>query len=496
MKRRIPYIATVLCAACLVSSCSDWLEAVSTTQVEAYRLFEEKSGYYDALNGIYLNMGETSVYGRDMTMYCPDLMTYPTENVDQQAINTWQILDTKSTTAKSTILSMWKGCYNVIANINLALQQLEEHRSLFSEELEYNLIRGELLGLRAYIHFDLLRFFGLAHADLPENASKVTVPYVTEYSKVAASQKTYAQTFELLEKDLKEALTCLENDPVTGYRSETFENAANSEGYWDNRAKHMNYYAALALAARIYQWHGDLETAAGYASEAASGAFASGAVSWYAYKKYLSEKEYSAKDMTMSSEHLFSLEVSGLYNSSDYFMKDGASIGLRLGTSFVDDTLYPSLDIYGSLAGAEDVRGPLQGLEYTKAGYNCYKLYGSETMWQSYRNRMPMLKVSEMYYIMAEERLAAQDTTGAFALLDEVRSHRGVQESLSHESDAFTELTKEYCREFYNEGQFFHWMKHTDNRCNLCPTYRKLSEAVMVLPYPDEETNYGRNQEL
>ena len=97
-------------------------------------------------------------------------------------------------------------------------------------------------------------------------ASKLTVPYIKEYTAQVTPQLSYAETEKLLFEDLNEALKCLkDNDPIVSEPSESFESTINSDGYWTNRSKHMNYYAAAALAARVYQWKNEYETAATYA---------------------------------------------------------------------------------------------------------------------------------------------------------------------------------------------------------------------------------------
>ncbi|MBQ0044700.1 MAG: hypothetical protein KBT05_06745 [Bacteroidales bacterium] len=92
-------------------------------------------------------------------------------------------------------------------------------------------------------------------------------------------------------------------------------------------------------------------------------------------------------------------------------------------------------------------------------------------------------------------------------LINEVRSHRGVTEDIPSGYDALSELNLEYAREFLNEGQFLYWTKHDRlehirdvysafvlDRFYILPNPETMGE--LTLPYPDDEINYGRKQEL
>lgn len=486
--------ALILLAA---TSCNGWLEAVSTTQIEGYKLFEEKMGYYDALTGVYLDMGKSHAYGQYITSMLPDLAVYPYITSTLTTMSMWQTHSYKTATVQSTVTNLWVTCYNIIANINFELSQLEQHRSLFSEELEYDLIRGELLGLRAYVHLDLMRLLGVAHPADAANSSKVTIPYVTEYSKNVTPQLSYAETRKLLMSDIEEALKCLEDDPVRGKRTEAFQNAANSEGYWNHRTKHMNYYSALALAARAHQWFDEPSIAAEYAQKAAEGALQAAAVTWCNHDAAVNETDRLKIDLTFSSEHLFSLEVTELYSNAYVFYVASSNGGILLNTPFIDEVAFPVVDSEtGALSGREDIRGPLVLLSRTNVGYVNYKLYGSASRTVPFRNRMPMLRLSEMYYIMAENHILQGEPEKALDCLDAVRHARGITTDLPDTKDAMKELTLEYYREFINEGQLIYWLKHTDLKYDMGKGYFDLAPEHLTFPYPQGEIAYGRIQEL
>ena len=77
-------------------------------------------------------------------------------------------------------------------------------------------------------------------------------------------------------------------------------------------------------------------------------------------------------------------------------------------------------------------------------------------------NVLPMIRVTEMYYIAAECATAALDSLKATDLLDSVRVHRNLPKytlaALKRDS-LNIEIRKEYQKEFLGEGQMFYFYK-------------------------------------
>ena len=473
-------------------SCNDWLSVTSSAELQAEKLYETRTGFYEALTGVYMAMGESTTYGGYYMYSINSYAAYPFRIVDQ----TYLIGDVQKhkythQRVKDMFTSMWSSGYNVIANINIILRELDKRRNVIASDVEYSLIKGELLALRAYLHFDIMRMFGVNDWS-GENSSKLAVPYSTEYSAVVVPQLTYAETEKLLLKDLHEALECLkETDPIVVEHGDSFQATINADGYWDNRAKHMNYYAAAALAARVYQWKNEYDTAAEYAKEVIDGAFSSNLVSWVDPDAIVKESSDDMKDWNFTTEHIFSLEVTDLYSALRLIYFSGDNTSVYVDDSFVS-VIFPTT---GSLAGLEDIRGTALQLKYTSLGYTLYKYYGSTSYSVDYRNRIPMSRISEMYYIVAESLIKDGKNEDALRELDKVREHRGITAELSSEIDAADELLKEYHREFIGEDKLFYYLKHINAQSSISETFDLKADAL-IYPYPDEEINYGRKQEL
>jgi len=494
MKKVLLIILSAAFCMC-TTSCEKWLEATSSTKIPADRLFESRGGFCDALTGVYITLGDNAMYGQSMSYLFADLIAYPYNYSPTNTVRYIQQHNYASAAGKSRIQAIWSKAYNAVANINLALEALESRSDVLYGESEYALFKGELLGLRAYIHLDLIRLFGIPDTG-GDNAGKLTVPYVTGFDREPTAQRSYAETFKMLFSDLDESIRLLEAyDPVAGNISDEDLLSINQDGFWTHRSLRFNYYAALALKARALMYTGEYGQAAEFAGKAVDGSLESGFTSWSNPDELVSDIYAGSCDYTSSSEHLFSLQVTELQkNFSIEIVSNSLFGGYCLPSYFVDNTLFPRYSPEtGSFAGTEDVRGPLSILSHTSFGYTPKKLLSMEGS-KGY-NLMPMLKLSEMYYIMAENQIAQGNNAEALSLLDEVRSHRGITDNLTASCDAASELMLEYYREFINEGQLVYYLKHKQVQSSAYPGFA-LTADELVLPYPDEEIKYGRVQEL
>ena len=119
----------------------------------------------------------------------------------------------------------------------------------------------------------------------------------------------------------------------------------------------------------------------------------------------------------------------------------------------------------------------------------------------SYMFRLPMMRLSEAYYIAAECQLKLNhDVAAAVTLLNTVRSHRNLTDGLStamSEDDAMQEVWKEYVKEFMGEGQLYYFYKRMNYDQIPVPTAvgNTVSYSYVVpnyvMPLPDDEIEYG-----
>ena len=162
-----------------LTSCDKWLTIRPENEIEKTKLYETEEGFWQALNGLYSIMG--SNYGPTGHLQCSDVEFLASiwiacsESVEQRLIDHQY----KDADADSRLADVFLNQYNMIAHANTILEYLKQQD--FLPERSYNIIKGEALGMRAMLHFDLIRLWG----PMPNNvdASYRYLPYVQLVSK-------------------------------------------------------------------------------------------------------------------------------------------------------------------------------------------------------------------------------------------------------------------------------------------------------------------------
>lgn len=503
------------------TGCNKWLEATSSSQISGAQLFQSRAGFHEALSGVYLLMGDASAYGRDYTWFVNELPASPLVAQNGHPFTDFQNQRYTTAYAIPYLDAMWKAGYNIIANVNKILLELENHRDVIQDQTEYQLLRGELLAIRAYVHFDIIRMWGLDSWD-GDNAGKLTVPYVTVYQKEPFIQRTYAETAILLNQDLDEAIGLLEVDPIRGNAPDSFQEAINADGFWSKRTYHLNWYAAQALKVRVLMWQKQYSAAETLSNSIIEEVLQKEVVHWLDPFQMLEADSNDQRDWTFSCEHLFTLEIPDYYSKvQPYFFTLGANANtntIMLSESVVRalfqsiyfvDKVDEETGVQGrSLVG--DIRGPALMLKYSPLGYQIYKYYSSSTA--KYRNRQPMIRLSELYMNKAEVALRDSRFQDAANAINAIHLARGVEDELTPDNFLMTDqplyfLWEEYVREFPCEAQIFYFRKRVMNSSrptSLAIVYdcAELVNVAMganlnlIFPYPTEETSYGHIQEL
>jgi hypothetical protein len=486
-----------LAATLTFSSCSKWLDVTPPSQIREEDQFSTVEGFQQALIGCYIGMTNTSLYGKTLTWSTIELMAGQyVQPLSLASDYNMSVYNYKYTTSITTINNIWLKAYTVIANANNALKYIELKKDIL-DNINYKIIKGELLAIRAFMHFDLMRIYGYGNlANRNDITSKYAVPYVTTLSKDMTPQLNYSQTFGLIIKDLTDAMALLENeDPVTKVHPDTYYDNVNSEGFYDNRQQRFNYYATALLLARVYLWEGSsssLSKALPLANKVISDAESREIISWTTSTSVTS-------DIIMKSEHLMSLNTQNLSQITPIFF-----LVQILATDY--NALYVSSDRLYSVYEAEgvgntDFRFTKQFIGNTaivngKTSYTPLKYYGTYSGKMS-NDFIPLLRIPEAYYIAAECLLkqSSPDVNGALNLLNTVRAKRGITVNLSglNASSAMNEVIKEYLKEYYSEGYAFFLYKRLG--ITTIPNYSKTAgDDVYVLPYPETEIQMGRTQ--
>lgn len=471
--RKFVYMIIMITLLFLITGCQDWLDVKPKTETEAEELFQTEEGFKGALAGVYTAMNQPTLYGREMTFGFVDAIAQQWKVGDNHSYSDAIKGIYEATTTMPIIDSLWIGLYNVVSNANSILTNIDARRDVFTGD-NYSIIKGEALAIRAYLHFDLLRLFGVNGVS---ESDADGIPYqdsLTKHIPITQSPKKIA---ELIIKDLETAKSYLELDPIkTGRMIEV----SDDNGYLINRHYHLNYYAVVGVLARVYHYIGDAEKAMQYAKEVLD-AQSDKRFAWGKTDE-VGHAIKELRDRTISSEHLFALNTRKLINYIDgYFIDTEHPLVLREGKANV----YPVVtDIrakfYETGNNVPDVPSKLWQMEgMVESGKRVYPK----------RDRMPMIRISEMYYICAECKAATP--VEAINYLNTILEHRGYSENDLLSSETVnsaqliqTEILKEVKREFVCEGQLFYFYKRT----GIMPDNQKLR---YVLPKPEVELEFG-----
>lgn len=462
MNTRPIYLILLCFAAGLLSSCNKWLDVEPNSQIKSSELFKTESGFKEALAGIYTLMTDQKLYGKELQYGMIGVLSHEW-SAYAVAYNEDAEYEYEAAAVQGRINSIWLGLYQAISNANNLLSQIDGKQSVFSGD-NYAIIKGETMALRAYLHFELVRLFGTSYFVDP---NKPAIPYVTQYAARQTPQSTVKETYALIMQDLEAAKALLKADPIFTGRVIT-EGVDN--GYLINRQVHLNYYAVEALLARLYYYTGEYEKA----RTAANAVIGSGKFSFSSQANFL-----NGVDFTGAPEHIFALNVFNLFNYSIQNLSQEGTNVFSL-TSSMLSTYYES--------NSGDYRFSYLFAQGTGSNAsNRYLLKYSEPNTQNlyYRNKSSLIKLAEMYFIIAGANLA--EGKGIIDALNKVRQARGVAALSAEPSDPTVTYLNEFRKEFLGEGQLFHQYKRL-NRAIIAGTGKDLvAIKAYIFPLPVSE---------
>ena len=471
----------VFAASLLFCSCEDYLDVSPSSEVKEEELFSDEQGYKDALYGVYQKISENTVYGENLTLGFLDVLAqqYDTRSSGHLFFETglyqYQDID-----VELRIAEIWSNMYTAIAQINFILKDIDDNRSVFSSEQLYNIVKGEALGLRALLHFDLVRMFGSS----PVTSSGTSaIPYRDEFSIKNVARLSTDEVLARCEQDLLQSETLLSVYP----EMDEIRNPEGELGGADNflafRQNRFNYWAVKGLLARLYLYKNDKPNALIYANEVInSGNF-----------RFMTQGELNTtgefNDRTFSYEHVFSLNVNELrLTSDDYFRISATNSGSFNEKLIVPEdkveTIYEVSSGYGSDPRYDKL------WQYSQSVLMHAKFWQEDIMSPLISNLMPLIRLSEMYYIAAESE---PDIPAAVAYLNRVRNARFIPE-LPTTIDAATldnEIFKEYRKEFMSEGQLFFDYKRKNSENIIDSQISPITNEEYVLPLPVREIEFG-----
>ena len=458
-------------------SCNDWLDVDPKSQIKEEKHFSREGGFKDQLAGIYTKMTTKDMYGLNMGIGFTEVLSHSYDinpNGDWRYVNDF---DYTNSGVETTIASIWSNTYNCIANCNILIRNLETADPEMFTGYNYHLFRGQALGLRAFLHFDLMRLFACAPA---MNGNANGVPYVTEYSTEVVGQRSVNETMQLIINDLK-----LAHDELAYDTLDTHE--YGGEQIITMKPASFNFFACCATLAKAYLWMGDTQNALKYANEVIDWNERrwSPGYSWINYTN-MQQTNRNELDCTFSTEHLFRLVINDWEDIGNYYFKKEGGVNVLTPSDATVEDIY------------EITTGMGTDYRYTKLfEQDGEKRYLAKFWYNTggrYNNYYPLLRMSEAFYIAAE-CLKNSNSKKAVELLNTVRDNRNlylVPLSKDLTADQIqNEIYKEYRKEFIGEhGELFFYYKRL-NISEIKGTATRGSKNVYVLPIPSNDQEFG-----
>jgi len=493
-------------ATCVLQGCSKFLDIVPKDKQTAEQLYATKGGVYIAVNGIYNGISASDLYGRVMTYEALDIMSRRyTVNPTNTYFNNLAGNSYGQSTVASTLSRVWQRAYELILASNILMEQVHKQEGVLSP-LEAGIIEGEMLAVRAFLHFDMLRLFGPRWNDNPDDLS---IPYNESTKVTVLPLLPFSQIKDNIIRDLNRAEELLANDPVIARGPMAFEEE-NESVQLRYRQFRFNYYGVKALKARVYLYCGDKVNAL----IAAKALLEDPKV----HQHFPPVDPIKLLSNLTDPDRVFSSEVlTGIYFKNrdqaftSYFGVDVASATQALqpranylttrgnlfelgGASWLADE---QLFDYRAISQWERAAGGFEGHVFTK-----YKSIRQPAATadnpepEHFFSRMiSLLRLSEVFYIAAE---CEPTRDGAFHWLNIMRVRRGLPEILPATFTAYTDaqfaniISMEYLREFFGEGQIFFYFKRlarnmSSGENGVAAAAFNYTEAAYKPPLPTRE---------
>lgn len=482
MNPKFSIYAMALIAFLILPSCNDWLDVNPRQEMKENMMYSNEDGYKSVLTGAYIQLASSSLYGKNTSMYLPELLTrhWSILSNSSTTLNSLENMDYTYSGVESLIETVWKRYYKAIVHLNDLLGAFNDNEVYFTYQND-QLIKGEATGLRAFLHFELLRYFG----PIPSDAvgSDRIIPYVTEMTKDPNRlvSQTWAELLRSIEEDLDEAEKLLVDvDPIV-----TGEETPDDDWHYMYRENRFNYYAVLGTKARFYHWIGEKEKAVKYAKMVIEAVNKEGNPVF----TLANETSYSGfyRNLIMNSEMLF-----GVHNSKHQDIVLGLFKGEE---ATLTQTARNINKAYESDSQPDDIRNKSNRYWEEKsymnaAALNYFLKYTGNDTDISPKNVIPLLRMSELYLIVIED-LPLDEAKPYFVTYRIARSmSSSLDGTLTSENAVMARLEKEYRKEFFGEGQMFFFYKRLNYKAYTWPSKFTVPEGAYVLPLPKSQLSF------
>lgn len=454
----------------LTSSCS-FLDIDTPGIVNNGKMFGNEQGFIDAMDGVYASMAAEGLYGKELSFGFIDEIAqlYFNDYGEGETTLTKSIdLKYRDEDVRERIDGIWGDAYNVISSANSIIDNVSGHSYPGLPHIE-----GEARAVRAMVHFDILRLF----APGMEKAESEAIPYVDHFSITPFRRLSVKGVYDRITDDLERSYKLLSESPEISGRTPS--------------NVYMNKYAVAALLARVHNWAGNHGEAAKYAEAALEGDF-----------QFTRDEQVKSlfKGYLANRECIFGLHAPNMY----------LDVRSNLYPTRLTESMLMVRDNYQTLFEVPTFTSTNNDYRYqacfskrtwTKSVTLCVKLYDKNYDEDQIvpTGRIPgpnLIRIPEMYYILAESAYASANMEKALEYLNAVVTARGLLPLSAEDIDTVAKfrrkLVGEYIKEYWGEGQiFFTYKRFNMDMDGVNSKHFTASDDVYVLPLPESEYENG-----
>lgn len=454
----------------LTSSCS-FLDIDTPGIVNNGKMFGNEQGFIDAMDGVYASMAADGLYGKELSFGFIDEIAqlYFNDYGEGETTLTKSIdLKYRDEDVRERIDEIWGDAYNVISSANSIIDNVSGHSYPGLPHIE-----GEARAVRAMVHFDILRLF----APGMEKPDAEAIPYADHFSITPFRRLSVKGVYDRITDDLERSYKLLSESPEISGRTPS--------------NVYMNKYAVAALLARVHNWAGNHGEAAKYAKAALEGDF-----------QFTRDEQVKSlfKGYLANRECIFGLHAPNMY----------LDVRSNLYPTRLTESMLMVRDNYQALFEVPTFTSTNNDYRYqacfskrtwTKSVTLCVKLYDKNYDEDQIvpTGRIPgpnLIRIPEMYYILAESAYSSADTGHALEYMNTVVTARGLlplsAEDIDTEAKFRRKLVGEYIKEYWGEGQiFFTYKRFNMDMDGVNSKHFTASDDVYVLPLPESEYENG-----
>lgn len=414
-----------------LSSCKDFLDVKPTKDGDAKTSIQTPADAQVMINGLMRSMTSSDYYGRNMFLYADAKGGDMTIGSRGRGNDGLYVFDHQVTSGSYS--GFWSQIYFGIALSNNLLANIDRILAA-NPSNAFDVSKGQALTARALMYFDLVRLYGKSYDD---DKSSYGVPNITTPIDGSAQplRATVEQNYSQILTDLKAAAPLLPKTKINGY---------------------INYYANLAIQARVYLYMKDYPNALKAAEEIINSTV------YPASALYTNATWVDSWKSQFGSESIFEL---GIFPSEGdlttaslgfYTRRKGHTQSTVLGWFFASDYFLARMnqdptDVRFGILSFDEISNTRLGALYKYSGSTALAGDGKAT---ATAVNIKVIRLSEIYLIAAEAAFPT-DKLKAAGYLQQIRKRSPGLPAATAANITADMILEERSKELYGEGHRF-----------------------------------------